>query len=149
MDPAVVAKGNKTQLSYRQRVVVLLIAAGLKQCDAARMMGVRPAQVTRWKRLPAFAAFLAEKLEEAENKVEGVRKILLEGAPMAALKIMDLLDSEDEGIQIRASGDLLDRVGVSKTARLEAEVSGVLTLRDLVTKASQRDPAGKDDGESE
>lgn len=142
MGPEVVAEGNKTQLTYRQRIVARLIAAGLKQCDAARMMGVLPAQVTRWKRKPAFAAFLAEMLEEAESKVEGVRKILLEGAPMAAVKIMDLLDSEDEGIQIRASGDLLDRVGVSKTARLEAEVSGVLTLRDLVTKA-------KDDGASE
>jgi len=142
MGPDMVTKGNKAQLSYRQRVVVLLIAAGLKQCDAARMMGVRPPQVTRWKKIPAFAAFLAEKLEEGDNKVEGVRKILLEGAPMAALKIMDLLDSKDEGIQIRASSDILDRVGVSKTARLEAEVSGVITLRDLVAKA-------KDDGGSE
>jgi len=123
-------------------VVALLISLGLKQSEAARMVGVRPAQVTRWKKNEAFAAFLAQKLEEVESKVEGTRKILIEGAPMAALKIMDLLDSEDESIQIRASSDILDRVGVSKTARLEAEVSGMITLRDLIAKA-------KEDGASE
>lgn len=137
-----VVKDIKTQLTYRQRIVARLIAAGLKQCDAARMMSILPAQVTRWKRNEAFAAFLAEKQEEFEGKVEGARGILVEGALMAALKVTDLLDSEDEGIQIRASSDILDRVGISKTARLEAEVSGKLTLVDLVNKA-------KDDGASE
>lgn len=117
------SKGNKRQeLSHRQRLAALLISAGLNQAEAARMVGILPQQITRWKKDEVFREYLEKKIAEVEQRVEQARDILIEAAPLAALKMLGLLESEDETVLRQVAGDILDRVGVSKTTKIEGEV---------------------------
>lgn len=132
-------KGNESEgkLPHYQEVVALLISQGMTQAAAARMMGIHPGMVTKWKKNKLFADFLAMAKEEVVDAVELARNLLIEGAPLAALKIRELVNGEEETVQLRAAGDVLDRAGVSKTQRVKAEVSGEITLMDLITKARE------------
>lgn len=120
--PKKARKDNKTQVSHKQRLAALLISVGAKQCEAARIVGVRPEQITRWKKNQAFRDYLDKKVEDVERRVEGARDILIEAAPLGALKLMELLQSEDEAILLRASGQILDRVGIARTTEILGEV---------------------------
>lgn len=141
--PKKVTKSNKAQLSHRQRLAALLISVGLKQSEAARIVGVRREQITRWKKDEAFREYLDKKMAEVEKRVEGARDILVEAAPLAALKLMGLLDSEDEAVLLRASGQILDRVGIAKTTEIQAEVT-TPTIWDKLLEALRED---KEDGD--
>lgn len=119
--PKKTTKRKKTQVSQRQRLAALLMSVGMKQTEAAKIVGIRPEQITRWKKDEAFREYLDEKIAEVERRAETARDILVEAAPLAALKMMGLLESEDEQVLLRASGQILDRVGISKTTEIQGE----------------------------
>ncbi len=50
----------------------------------------------------------------ARAPVEDARDELQEAVPKAAETLADLLDAEDERVQIRAAGAILDRAGLTK-----------------------------------
>lgn len=137
--PKKAAKGKRRALSQRKRLGALLMSVGLKQSEVAKVVGVLPQQVSRWKKDEAFNDYLAEKMAEVESKIAGARDILLEVAPLAALRLLGLLDSEDEAILLRASGDILDRVGIAKTRKLEAEIGARVSIWDKIAEAMERE----------
>lgn len=95
------------------------MAAGTKQKDVAALIGIRPEQISRWKKQAEFRKSLDQKLAEIEDEIDRAREVLVEGAILAALRMIQGLGSHDDAVAIRAAGGILDRVGISKIQRLE------------------------------
>jgi transcriptional regulator with XRE-family HTH domain len=145
-------KQNKTQLSQKQRLAVLLMASGTTQKEAADLVGVDKQTISRWKKLAAFKNHLDKKAAEVEAEVEQARDVLIEGAFLAALRMLYSLDSGDEAVALRAAGGILDRVGISKIQKLEhtgseggpIEIDHVDEARNKLLAAIEKEMEGPD-----
>jgi transposase len=108
--------------SEAMRRAMQLVACGASATAAAKAVGVSRETVSRWKHGPgraclqeARASVDAQLREEAGDQARALR-----GSIAAAIREMRrALKSKDARVRLRAAEEILDRVGVGRTSRVE------------------------------
>jgi len=113
----------------RHRKLMLCIASGMTQSEAARVVGMTPSVVSQIARTDAFQAGLREIMANLEKMaIEGnAAEILQKASPMAATELVSLLKAESEQVRKASADSILDRtlgkpVGREISFNLNAEV---------------------------
>ena len=117
-------------LDDRQERGARLLAQGkFKIFQIAQIVGVIPATISRWLKIPAFIAYVDEvrairdveyAAKLASSDVDLTQRMLLDAAPVALQKIMDITFDEkqvDEKFIVDNCKDLLDRSGHGKSEK--------------------------------
>ena len=93
-------------------VVLSYTIFGLSEDDIASAIGLETEQVVRIRSLDAYAK-LEEALIENINRqdLDDVRGLFVQQSRTAANRLLDLAQSETEGISLSATKDILDRAG--------------------------------------
>jgi hypothetical protein len=93
-------------------VVVSYTLFGLSDTDMAIATGMTVEQIERIKELDAFKSMLDTVSNNiVSNDVDDVRTMFKVQAKHAATKLVELADSENEVVALKASQDILDRAG--------------------------------------
>ncbi len=107
---------------------MVLLAEGFSLAAVAVEMGVNRDTVLTWRDSPDGQGLLTEARKAREGAlkagIDRARKVLEEGAVLAAQTLVDAATHGPMKERIRAAATLLDRVGVPRTARLETTVIG-------------------------
>jgi len=137
-----------------------LKVAGYNNTQIAKLLDVSVVGVTTVCRSPLFTAELNRRMkdrnenapaEERDAFLGKARSILSENAPKAATVAVDLMDSDDDSVRLRASGSILDRVlgkpdtktdvqSSAPTVVINSEVANllVLALKEVNPNASEK-----------
>jgi hypothetical protein len=98
---------GEAQFTQAQSAALPLLAAGAKKKDAAVAAGVCPQTVSAWLQEPHFSAMLqAQRQHLAALAADRLR----EATAVAVTTIVQLMESSNELIRLKASTYLLDRV---------------------------------------
>lgn len=100
-------------LTENQRRAAALIAAGNRQVAVAQALGVTPKTISQWRRRDDFVAEIALQSREITASVKDV----------AANVIRELLQSDRDGIRLRAAQDVLTRA--ERAEAREVQTGGV------------------------
>jgi hypothetical protein len=100
-------KGTAGAFSPRQEVAALALASGQSRDEAAEQSGAKLRTVKGWLMLPAFRNRVNELRAEMTERALG---ILADSAAAAARKLVALLSSESERVQLRAADILLEKL---------------------------------------
>ena len=109
---------------------------GLKPGQIAERLGLTLPWVSTVINSPNFQHQLSIRRKAFEevhdqqviNSEKEAADVLKENARRAAQKMVDLLDGDKQEIQIKAAGDILDRVGPSKQTKNENTNSNVVLI---------------------
>lgn len=131
----------------RHFMILDMVVAGHSHKTIAGALGMNPTSIGLITRSPVFQKELARRRSEVEGaqsdimneeiqaKLGKARSILEQNAVAAAQKHVELMEAEDQSLQFRAAGAILDRVfGDSKSApsqptvMLSAEQANLLVV---------------------
>lgn len=105
-----------TELNDKHRIAALALAAGKSNKEVSELVGLTTQYIGRLKASPLFRALLdTNRKEMRERAVSSVMEKLEQGAMEAANNVIAKIDSNDEGISLRASEIVLDRVVPKRT----------------------------------
>jgi hypothetical protein len=90
-------------LSTKQTEALRLLIAGKTAGQAAKATGVRPETVSRWKALPAFRDALAAT-NDSDLTDHDINVVHAKWRAYDTL--VTLLDSDDEGVQLKAAAEI-------------------------------------------
>ncbi len=106
----------------QSRAIVLeAVANGATVKDAAERAGCGERTAWRWSTEPAFKSELAEIQRARREQAENILAAEIE-ASLATIRMIRDDVEQDGGTRLRASVELLDRVGVVKTDRAEVHL---------------------------
>lgn len=121
---------SKSNLTEQQHAGIVLLLAGKSQKDVATKLDVNPSTIFRWTREPEFIAELRrQRLDVHEAAISKLRGL---GA-RAVDTLASALDSEDEGIRLRAASKILDTIGLDKIP----EPTDAIDIEDVETEMQQ------------
>ena len=122
-------------------VVLCYSIFGLSDEEIALATSLTASQVTNIRMSPAYAEMQTSMLKAvAEAETDDVRMLFTQKAKLAAHRIAELVDSDDEGVALHASKDLLDRAGHRPADVVQHNVSIEQSLRIVhVSKTSPTD----------
>lgn len=114
-------------LNQRHFRIIDLALLGRTNKDIAQELNMSAAQVSHVLNSPniehEFAVRRARIEEQTDEQIvsgeDEVTKALREGAVAAARKLVTAVNSPDEALAVRASGDILDRAGYPKVQKRE------------------------------
>lgn len=138
------AKMPKTQepgLKAQRWKAIIMAASGERTRDIAKAVGKTERTINRWLNLPGVSAELAALQEQT---VAEARRILKGKAADAAarLALLSAKGRKDQMASVKATTELLDRIGVTKRNEVEVKVSGSLeTLPDAELEAIELNAA--------
>lgn len=107
-------------ITDRQSRAFWMALDGVSDVEIGKELGVDRATVWRWRQLDAWRSAWSAVRSWRQN---AARAVLEAGAEAAAKRVVKLVDSDDEAIALRASSDVLDRIGVGRTTHQEVEVT--------------------------
>ncbi len=102
-DWPVEARRRSERLKFKQILAVDLLASGTTVSETAREVGVDPSTIYRWYNDPVFMAELEDRRQELLDSM--LDQHLLAGR-MATAKLVELMESAQEGIALRAAVEL-------------------------------------------
>jgi transposase-like protein len=97
------AERSSERRKYKQTMAVELLASGMTVTEVARQLGADPSTVHRWLNDPFFAAELEARRDEI---IESMLDQHLLASRMATAKLMELMDSDNEQVALRAAAVL-------------------------------------------
>lgn len=106
-------------LKARNKRIAQLLVAGLSDKDTAQAVGVSPGTVSALKKQPLFLSYMDKLQAMQEADVVNIRAELEELAPKAVKRLEMLLNSQQQGIALAASKDILDRAGYNKVEKVQ------------------------------
>lgn len=98
---------SKGTLEPRHVRCVTLRLAGYKQTEIAKALEVDDGTISRWLQLPEVKQAIAETAADA---IAAGGTLLRVTYSEAVQTLRRLLESEDEGVRLRAASEILDRV---------------------------------------
>jgi len=113
----------------QERAARLLAQGKFKIFQIAQILGVVPATISRWVKIPQFNAYVEEvratrdveyAAKLASSDVDLTQRMLMDAAPVAMQKIMDITFGEkqtDEKFIVENCRDILDRSGHGKSEK--------------------------------
>jgi len=102
--------GKKQKILIKQTVNAL--TTSVTQTEAAYMLGITPAALN--KRLKSYPEVRRSIEFIQKQAVDYAKRRLRNYAPKASDRLVELIDSNSEDMQLKASVQVLDRVGVTK-----------------------------------
>lgn len=96
------------------------VAAGEGASEVAKAMGLKPSQVTR-----ATTEVVRSLGLLGPATIDEARKLLAGGASRSAQRILELVESDDEQVALKAAGTTLDRVGLGAKSTMQLDVRRV------------------------
>ena len=119
-------KSKEKKLSKKQRLAIeMLIYQGMKKKDVAKELEVRPETISAWLNIgktPHFVEAYEKELEYADN----LRKRNYRSAAQKAQeRLVELAESRDEDVALKAVKDILDRAGDKPQDNVKVEVPNV------------------------
>ncbi len=102
-DWPVEAQRRSERLKFKQILAVDLLASGMTVSETARMVGVNPRTIYRWYHDPVFMAELEDRRQEL---LDGMLDLHLLAGRLAIAKLMEAMESSNEGIALRAATEL-------------------------------------------
>jgi len=103
LDWPVEAQRRSERLKLKQTLAVDLLASGMTVSEAARQVGVDRSTVHRWLNDPVFLSELEDRRQEL---VESMLDQHLLAGRMATAKLVESMESSQEGIALRAAIEL-------------------------------------------
>ena len=97
------AQRRGERLKFKQTLAVDLLVSGMTVSETARKVGVDPRTIYRWYHDPVFMAELEDRRQELLDSM--LDQHLLAGR-MATAKLMEAMESSNEGIALRAATEL-------------------------------------------
>jgi transposase-like protein len=97
------AQRRGERLKLKQTLAVDLLASGMTVSEAARQVGVDRSTVHRWRNDPVFLSELEDRRQELIDSM--LDQHLLAGR-MATAKLVESMESSQEGIALRAAIEL-------------------------------------------
>lgn len=95
-------------ITPQKRIAASLLGFGVTKTTVARMMGMPRGQLQSWMDDPEFQELTRAAEETHEHAVVSA---LLIGEQRAATRLMELIESRDEDVALKAAVTLLDRMG--------------------------------------
>ena len=102
-DWPVEAQRRRERLKFKQTLAVDLLASGMTVSETARKVGVDRRTIYRWYEDPVFMAELEDRRQELLDSM--LDQHLLAGR-MATAKLVQSMESSEEGIALRAATEL-------------------------------------------
>lgn len=100
-------------LTVRQEKAAIEIAGGMKQVDAAKLVGVSEKTIKNWKHIPEFMALIREKKNELMSEYEDE---WIDAMTAKAREVIESnLDNKNPWIAMRAAEKVLDIAAKRKT----------------------------------
>lgn len=126
------------KLLPRHMQVMDLVIAGHKQTEIAERLKLSQQAVSAIVNSEVFQDHLPERRVELQqatdaeptDECEEAARVLQRAALPAANKLVELLDSEDERVQLAAAIAILDRAGYGKTTRATCTVESRIVVID-------------------
>lgn len=113
---------EKTISANQKKAINMLIYQGMKKKEVAEALTVRPATISDWLNIgknPEFVAAYEKELECADN----LRKRDYRTAAQEAQKrLIELAQSKDEDVALKACKDILDRAGDKPSDNVRVDV---------------------------
>ncbi len=97
------AQRRSERLKFKQILAVDLLASGTTVKETGRMVDVDPRTIYRWYHDPVFMAELGDRRQEL---LDSMLDQHLLGGRMAIVKLMEAMESPNEGIALRAATEL-------------------------------------------
>jgi len=97
------AQRRSERLKLKQTLAVDLLASGMTVSEAARQLGVDRSTIHRWRNDPVFLSELEDRRQEL---VESMLDQHLLAGRMATAKLVESMESSQEGIALRAAIEL-------------------------------------------
>ncbi len=97
------AQRRSERLKFKQTLAVDLLASGMTVSETARKVGVNRRTIQRWYDDPIFMAELEDRRQELLDSM--LDQHLLAGR-LATAKLMEAMESSNEGIALRAATEL-------------------------------------------
>ncbi len=94
------AERTSERLKYKQAMAVELLITGMTKTDVGRQVGRDRSTVHRWLNDPFFVAQLEARRDEV---VESMLDLQVLGSRMGTAKLMELLESPNEQVALRAA----------------------------------------------
>lgn len=112
---------------------------GLSVEDIAIATGLNVEQIERVRSLDEYKTVAAEMTKAVVvSDVDDVRTVLARNAKAAAERMLELADSENEGVAVKAAADILDRAGLRPADVVQHNVTmqGGLAIEIVEKKSS-------------
>ena len=135
-DKPVVEADTIKRLTPKHLKVIALHVAGWSNAEIGEIVGFSESYLPRIIHHPQLQELKQQLAEEvARETLLDARTVIQQHTMEAALKLVEHMRGEDEGISFRATQDVLDRGGIPKTEVLQAAtlVLGVDEVKDLRT----------------
>lgn len=113
---------EKKLSSKQEKAIKMLIYQGMKKKDVAQQLKITPATLSNWLNEGKNPAFV--EAYEAELKVaDSIRRRNYRAAGQKAQeKLIDLVDSEDEAVALKACKEILDRAGDQPAGKMKIDI---------------------------
>ncbi len=102
-DWPVEAQRRGERLKFKQILAVDLLASGVTVSETARKVDVDPRTIYRWYHEPVFMAELEDRRQEL---LDSMLDLHLLAGRLATAKLMEAMESSNEGIALRAATEL-------------------------------------------
>ena len=102
-DWPVEAQRRGERLKFKQTLAVDLLVSGMTVSETARKVGVDPRTIYRWYHEPVFMAELEDRRQEL---LDSMLDLHLLAGRLATAKLMEAMESSNEGIALRAATEL-------------------------------------------
>lgn len=130
------------ELEHKLNMTIILSVAGYTNGQIAASLGETRKTVGEWKKDPKWN----EEYNRVVNSLTDSAKILLQSYQIEAVHTLIVLmrTSEEDGVILKAVGEILDRGGIPKTSRKENEINNndnlIVTDDGLVEKLRVASP---------
>lgn len=114
--------------SKQKKAIEMLIYQGMKKKDVASELKISPQTLSNWLNIDKCPAFVSAYEKELENADNLRKRNYRSAAQKAQEKLIELAESSDEGVALKACRDILDRAGdkPSENMKVELPISGKL-----------------------
>lgn len=116
-------KGKEKKLSKKQRKAIeMLIYQGKKKGEIAEELEIHPSTLSKWlneDKNPAFVSAYEAELKAADNIR---RRNYRAAAQQAQERLIELAESMDEDVALKACKEILDRAGDRPTGKMEIDM---------------------------
>lgn len=97
----------------KRKAIFYMVTTEMTLEEIAKQININPTSIAEWKKEESFR----------EMHREYVTMFLADHSSKALKTMISLLDSKDEGIQFKASKDILDRAGLREAEKLDLNES--------------------------
>ena len=111
---------REVRKSAEKASIAAMVASGKSTGEVAKTVGVsvRQVQAATTEVVRGFGMLGPATIDEA-------RKLLAGGASRSAQRILELVESDDEQVALKAAGTTLDRVGIGAKSTMQLDVRRV------------------------